>query len=260
MLKRTFIHLPGVGEQTEVQFWRQGLHTWEDFLAAREVPGLGRERLTFLRARVQESLDQEDNPAYFGPLLPHAERWRLFRRFRERAAYLDIETTGYTWPGLQVTVVGLYDGHDMRQFVHGKNLREFPEALKDLDLIVTFNGSQFDLPVLRAYFPEIKLPPVHLDLRFILARLGFKGGLKKIEPRFGIRRPPEVDGLDGYEAVLLWDRHCRGDYHALPQLLTYNREDVVNLETLMDEACRLAESRLLTGRESHGETCLPRHL
>ena len=30
--------------------------------------------------------------------------------FRQRAAYLDIETTGTFWPGLQVTVVGLYDG------------------------------------------------------------------------------------------------------------------------------------------------------
>jgi len=246
MLKRTFIHLPGVGEHTEAQFWDQGLHTWEDFLAAPEVQGLGRERLAQLRSGVKESLAQEDNPAYFGPLLPHADRWRLFRRFRERAAYLDIETTGYTWPGLQVTVVGLYDGDTMRQFVHGRNLGEFPGALKDLDMLVTFNGSQFDLPVLRAYFPEIELPPVHLDLRFILARLGFKGGLKKIEPRFGIHRPPEVDGLGGYEAVLLWDRHCRGDYHALSQLLTYNREDVVNLESLMEQAFQLAQTRLLS--------------
>jgi uncharacterized protein YprB with RNaseH-like and TPR domain len=248
MLKRTFIHLPGVGERTEAHFWSQGLLTWEDFLNAREVPGLGRERLVFLRAGLEESLAQEDNPAYFGPLLPVAERWRLFRRFRGRAAYLDIETTGYAWPGLQVTVVGLYDGNTMRQFIHGQNLEEFPEALENLDLVVTFNGSQFDLPVLRAYFPGLELPPVHLDLRFILARLGFKGGLKRIEPRFGIHRPPEVDGMDGYEAVLLWDRHCRGDYTALPTLLTYNREDVVNLETLMEQAFHLAENRLLGGR------------
>lgn len=248
MLKRTFIHLPGVGEHTEAHFWRQGFRTWEDFLAAEEVPGLGRERLAFLRSGIEESLAHENDPGYFGPRLPVAERWRLFSRFRERAAYLDIETTGYTWPGLQVTVVGLYDGRSMRQFVHGENLEEFPQALENLDLIVTFNGSQFDLPVLRAYFPDLELPPVHLDLRFILSRLGFKGGLKKIEPRFGIHRPPEVDGMDGYEAVLLWDRHCRGDYTALPTLLTYNREDVVNLETLMDQAFNLAENRLLGGR------------
>jgi len=144
-------------------------------------------------------------------------------------------------------VVGLYDGHTMRQFVHGQNLEEFPQALENLDLVITFNGSQFDLPVLRAYFPSLEFPPVHLDLRFILSRLGFKGGLKRIEPRFGIHRPPEVDGMDGYEAVLLWDRHCRGDYTALPTLLTYNREDVVNLETLMERAFQLAENRLLGG-------------
>jgi len=258
MLKRTFIHLPGVGERTEAHFWGQGLHTWEDFLAAREVPGLGRQRLVQLRSGIEESLAHEDNPGYFAPLLPPAERWRLFRRFRERAAYLDIETTGYTWPGLQVTVVGLYDGRDMRQFIHGQNLEEFPEALKNLDLVVTFNGSQFDLPVLRAYFPDLKLPPVHLDLRFILTRLGFKGGLKKIEPRFGIHRPPEVAGMDGYEAVLLWDRHCRGDYNALPTLLTYNREDVVNLEILMDRAFHLAQSRLLGVGGQGLNICAPR--
>jgi hypothetical protein len=258
MLKRTFIHLPGVGEHTEAHFWRQGLHTWEDFLAAAAVSGLGRERLVFLRAAVKESLAQEDNPAYFGPLLPPAERWRLFRLFRARAAYLDIETTGYTWPGLQVTVVGLYDGATMRQFVHGKNLQEFPQALENLDLVITFNGSQFDLPVLRAYFPGLQLPPVHLDLRFILGRLGFKGGLKKIEPRFGIHRPPEVAGMDGYEAVLLWDRHCRGDYHALDQLLTYNREDVVNLEILMDRAFQLGQSRLLGGPDQGLNICANR--
>jgi uncharacterized protein YprB with RNaseH-like and TPR domain len=53
--------------------------------------------------------------------------------------------------------------------------------------------------------------------------------------------------MDGYEAVLLWDRHCRGDYSALPTLLTYNREDVVNMETLMEGAFQLAETRLLGG-------------
>ena len=67
-----------------------------------------------------------------------------------------------------------------------------------------------------------------------MARLGFKGGLKKIEPRFGIHRPKEVNGMDGYMAVLLWQRYQRGDQGALDLLLTYNREDVVNLEVLMD--------------------------
>ncbi len=245
MLKRTFIHLPGVGSRTEAHFWRQGLGTWEDFLMADRVRGLSRERLVRLRAGLHESLGQVKNPAYFAPRLPAPEHWRLFRHFKPRAAYLDIETTGIVWPGLLVTVVGLYDGVHFRQFVQGYNLHEFPAALEIFDLLITYNGTQFDLPVLKAYFPKLSLPPVHLDLRFILARLGFRGGLKRIEPKFGIKRPPEVDGMDGYAAVLLWERYQRGDRTALDLLLEYNRQDVVNLEVLMEGAFKLWQERLL---------------
>ena len=39
----------------------------------------------------------------------------LVSPFRPRVGYLDIETTGSYWPGLSVTVVGLYDGSGLRQ-------------------------------------------------------------------------------------------------------------------------------------------------
>jgi uncharacterized protein YprB with RNaseH-like and TPR domain len=253
MLKRTYIHLPGVGRRTEAHFWRQGLGTWEDFLGAGWVAGLSRDRVRRLREHLQESLGQMANAGYFAARLLPGEHWRLFRQFRPRAAYLDIETTGTFWPGLMVTVVGLYDGVEMRQFVHGYNLHEFPRALEGLDLLVTFNGTQFDLPVLRANFPELSLPPVHVDLRFLLARLGFRGGLKKIEPRFGIQRPEEVDGMDGYMAVILWERYQRGDRTALELLLKYNREDVVNLEVLMEEGFRLYRERLVSWSRGEGQ-------
>src|SRR4030042_6868966 len=247
MLKRTFVHLPGVGFRTEAHFWRQGLVTWEDFLVVEGVSGLGSARLRWLQAELQQSLVHLDEPGYFAPRLPVGEYWRAFRHFRAKAAYLDIETSGASWPHLLVTVVGLYDGRAMRQFVQGHNLEEFPEALEDVDLIVTFNGSQFDLPVLKAYFPHLRLPPLHLDLRFLLTRLGFKGGLKRIEPRFGIRRPPAVEHLDGYDAVLLWERYQRGDRTALDLLLEYKREDVANLETLMEQAFEMCQGLLVGG-------------
>ena len=98
--------------------------------------------------------------------------------------------------------------------------------------------------MLRNFFPDLALPPLHVDLRFLLARLGYRGGLKKIEPRFGIQRPGEVDGMDGYMAVILWERHQRGDRTALELLLQYNREDVVNLEILMEQAFRMQQERL----------------
>lgn len=246
MLKRTFIHLPKVGPRREAHFWRQGIETWEDFLAADWISGLSRERVWGLKKDLRDSDEHLDEPGYFGPRLQAGEHWRLFRAF-PRVGYLDIETTGTFWPGLLVTVAGLYDGVTMRQFVQGYNLQEFPKAIQDFDLLVTFNGTQFDLPVLRAYFMDLELPPLHVDLRFLLTRLGYKGGLKKIEPRFGIHRPNEVNGMDGYMAVILWQRYQRGDRTSLDLLLKYNREDVINLEVLMERAFQMQMERLLPG-------------
>ncbi len=253
MLKRTFIHLPRVGPRREAHFWRQGLETWEDFLAAEWVAGLSRDLVRNLKSELRESVLNVADPGFFGPRLPAAEHWRLFRTF-PRVGYLDIETTGTFWPGLLVTVVGLYDGASMRQFVHGYNLQEFPRVLEDFDFLVTFNGTQFDLPVLRSYFPDLVLPPLHVDLRFLLARLGYKGGLKKIEPRFGIERPAEVNGMDGYMAVILWQRYQRGDRYSLDLLLKYNWEDVINLEVLMEQAYQMQRERLWPGRVFTAET------
>ncbi len=246
MLKKTFIHLPKVGPATELQFWRQGLHTWEDFLAARAVPGLSRMRLAALQRDLEKSLGHLDHPAYFGDRLPANERWRLFEQYRPKTAYLDIETTGANWPNLSVTVIGLYDGRTFHQFVLGENLRDFLDIIENFQILVTYNGSQFDLPVLQAFFDGRPFRHTHIDLRFVLARLGFKGGLKKIEPQFGLARPPDLAGLDGYDAVLLWERSRRGNRAARDLLLRYNQEDVINLESLMEQAYHLACQRALS--------------
>ena len=244
MLKRTFIHLPRVGPATELHLWRQSMHTWEDLLAARRVNGLSPGRLAGHQRWLEKSLAHLDQPAYFSRRLPGAERWRLFDQYRRRTAYLDIETTGAGWPHLSVTVIGLYDGREFHQFVQGQNLPEFLEVIDNYQVLVTFNGSQFDLPVLQAVF-GCTLPQAHIDLRFVLARLGYKGGLKKIEPHFGLNRPSDLAGLDGYDAVLLWQRARRGDQQAYDTLCRYNREDVINLEPLMEQAYQLARGQSL---------------
>src|SRR4030042_5657518 len=121
MLTHTYIHLAGVGPRTEAHFWRQGRGTWEDFLHADRISGLSRERVRRLQEQVRESLEEVANAGYFAARLQPGEHWRLFRHFRPRAAYLDIETTGPFWPGLTGTGGGLYGGQGRRQFVHGYN-------------------------------------------------------------------------------------------------------------------------------------------
>lgn len=244
MLQQTFLHLPGVGPQTERRLWRQGFLNWQQFLDATTVPGVSAAKLAAWQEGLLESLAHLEQPDYFTRRLPAGEHWRLFRHYQARTAYLDIETNGLSWPHLQVTVIGLYDGQRFYQFVWGKNLAEFCELVSRYQVLITFNGRQFDLPVLRTFFPRLSLPPGHIDLRFVLAHLGYKGGLKRLETQFGLHRPPDLADLNGYDAVLLWQRYQRGDRQALELLCRYNQEDVLNLEVLMARAFELACSRL----------------
>ena len=100
---------------------------------------------------------------------------------------------------------------------------------------MTYNGACFDLPVLRQAM-GLPLKQAHIDLRFVLASLGLKGGLKSCERQLGLDRGPLADA-DGFTAVLLWqDYEENANERALDTLLAYNALDVVNLERLMVEA------------------------
>jgi uncharacterized protein len=80
------------------------------------------------------------------------------------------------------------------------------------------NGSQFDVPFLRAHFPQARLDQAHIDLRFALASLGYRGGLKAVERTLGLRRGRLIQEVDGFEAVCLWHCYRRGDRQALRKL------------------------------------------
>ncbi len=172
--------------------------------------------------------------AYFAGGLPYREHWRAFGEFRGRIGYLDIETTGLSSASDAITVIGVYDGRETHTFVRGKNLDAFPKHLRRYSLLVTFNGARFDLPFIRHAIPETVLDQLHVDLMYPLRRMGFRGGLKRIEREMGIVRSEETQGLDGWEAVRLWRAYERGDRKALETLVAYNREDVENLERLME--------------------------
>jgi len=83
-----------------------------------------------------------------------------------------------------------------------------------------------------------------VDLCYLLRRLGLTGGLKHVERQLGISRRPEVKGLDGLDATRLWREYRRGSREALDLLLTYNKEDVVNMEALLAYGCAEMARRL----------------
>ncbi len=238
MLKNTFVHVPGIGDRTEQSLWNLGIHSWEILLAdsSPRLPIAGKRASELIR-HIDESVLrlEEGDVRYFAGLLTPGLYWRFFPDFMCKTAYLDIETTGLGSPDDHVTAVTVYDGTSIRCFVHGENMDSFAEEIDRFDVIVTFNGKCFDIPFLRNCL-GVPMDQVHIDLRYILAALGYRGGLKGCERRLGIARD-ELDGVDGFFAVLLWDEYVKNrNPRALETLLAYNIADTVNLERLMVEA------------------------
>lgn len=246
MLRHTFIHLPGVGSVTEAELWSAGVTTWEQFLDCRVLPSRVQWRRDELCAQViaSQSRLRDADAFYFDSSLPGAERWRLYADFRQCAAFLDIETTGLSAQQGHITMVGLLDAQGYTPFVWGENLEDIRSAVERYDLIVTFNGASFDIPFIEHHFGHIFRRTAHIDLRFPLRRLGYKGGLKSIESQLGLSRPSDLSGLDGFDAVLLWQMWRKGDKGARDTLVRYNAEDVASLPALADLVYNRLASRL----------------
>jgi len=245
MLEKTFVHVQGIGYQTERRLWEQGADRWSTFLADPTAYRVSRARLPGLIdtvSRSPEALARGDF-AFFRERLAPRDHWRALRDFPGRVIYLDIETDGGT-DFDNVTVVGVYDGQVLRQYVRGENLLDFPEAMDEVALIVTFFGGGFDIPVLRNAFPRVRFDQLHLDLCPSLRRLGLAGGLKSIERQVGIERSRETSGLSGWDAVRLWREWRYGSKEALELLLRYNGEDVLNMAPLADLAYHGLTQRL----------------
>lgn len=238
MLRQTFCHVPGVGMKAEERLWASGVTSWDAL--GETVPGVTPRKREALARHLDESRRHlaGRNPKFFEETLPASENWRLFGEFRDRVAYVDIETTGLGGYGDHITTIALYDGREIRHYVHGQNLEDFKRDIHGYGLLVTYNGKCFDLPFLRSAF-GLALDQAHIDLRYVLAGLGYKGGLKACERRLGLDRG-DLAEVDGYFAVLLWNeyRHRR-NVQALEALLAYNIRDAVNLEALLIRAYNL---------------------
>ncbi len=237
MLTSTFCHIDGVGPTTERKLWGAGIRCWDD-LPASDAGPLPAGRMRKLREEAAWSAERlsAGDVQYFYNALPTAEHWRLFAAYREQTAYLDIETTGLDHEADRITTIVVYDGTTIRHYVQGQNLDDFARDIEAYRMIVTYNGKSFDVPFIRSAL-RARMGHAHIDLRYVLSSLGFRGGLKECEKLFpGLARDDLAD-IDGYFAVLLWNDYRRnGNPLALETLLAYNTLDVVNLAVLMAEA------------------------
>lgn len=245
MLENSFVHLPGIGPETEARLWAEGLHTW-DQLAERLPDLFGAKKALKLAVALEEGRAACDGAewAYFQGRLKGAEMWRclpaVLRAHADEIAYLDIETTGLGFPpqSHSTTIAVYWRGQLHCEHDHERKRRLLCALDGEAKMLVTFNGGTFDLPFLRREF-GLAFAQAHVDLRFWLRKLGHGGGLKAIQRRFPeVHQRASMD-IDGFDAVRLWALHRRGVPNALETLLTYNAEDTIVLEQLMYRALAL---------------------
>lgn len=177
----------------------------------------------------------------------------------DRILYLDTETTGLAGAGTVAFEVGLgwQEGNTFR--VRQLVMRDYPEEkflLEEIvriaerfDVVCTFNGKTFDLPLLRNRFIMNRirtscLDKPHIDLLHIARRV-WKLRLQRCnltnleEALLGV---PRVDDLPGAQVPERFFSYLKtGDFTLLDDVLDHNEQDIVSLQNLLCHMCRMYE-------------------
>jgi len=228
MLTNSFV-FPGINKEIETTIWKNNILNWQEFQKQSHVLPIQENKKKQINSYINKSQTalKNNHHHFFKDCIAASEHWRLYKQFP--CCYVDIETTGLSRYHNQITTIALFNGKESKVFVQGQNLNDFLDEIKKYKVMVTYNGKTFDLPFMQTKF-NTNFDAIHIDLRYPLAKLGYKGGLKNIEKQLGVARQEEVDGR---LAVKLWYRYKSGDVASLELLKRYNIEDVENLLPLM---------------------------
>lgn len=238
MLIHTFQHLWGITPKKEYAFWQSGVISWKEY--EKSFPSQ-------YSLFSDDTSSPPDSPLYlsqkalagedvdfFANNLPNHEFYRIAASFPEKTLFLDIETTGLSRHYDKITLVGWSMGKEYGAYIQGGSDEAFKQAISKAKIIVTFNGSLFDIPFIKQEFNGLNLPVCHVDLRFLAKRVGLSGGQKAIETEIGVKRPHNLENIMGEAAPVLWYKYRWGDMRALKQLIQYNHADIEGMKAIFD--------------------------
>ena len=241
LLRSSFQHLPGISASKERRLWSEGVLDWMDLLRRGPVQlDLYRRRGGELQCAVEASEQAlaSGDISYFASRLPKRELYRVAASFPERCTFLDIESTGLSTHYDRITLVGWSVGSTYTALIDPDRVSQLLHDLREYPIVVTFNGSLFDLPFLAKRFRMDWSDVFHVDLRYLAKRVGLTGGQKKIEDEIGITREGSLQELDGAGAVSLWFDYKEGDLEALRKLVRYNHADIEGMKYLFEDVVR----------------------
>ncbi len=241
MLRNSFIFLPKVGVATEKKLFDQDIKSWSDFLKIEKIKGFSKKKKELCNKILTEASNAliNENSKFFNKV-PSKEKWRLYEDFKDQVVFLDIEIGRNNQ---DIILIGLFDGFESKFFVKGVNLgkEEFFKELNKYKLVISFNGSAFDIPLIERYFrTAIELP--HWDIKHACLKLGLKGGLKEVEIMLNLTRPVH---LYGNPSELWRTFFASKDREYLDLLIKYNEEDIVNLKPIAEFCFKELKERLI---------------
>lgn len=169
---------------------------------------------------------------------------------KDRLLFMDTETSGLAMDSLAFLLgLGYWQGDEFvveQIFLEDPSaepqmLRQFARRLKTRDVLITFNGKRFDVPLLLKSFRRQSLESPfatshHLDLlpaarRAIPGRRRYR--LSALETDvLDFHRVGDVPGRD---IPPLWSRYQRSrDFSLMKGVLEHNRHDIVSMVILLD--------------------------
>ncbi len=176
-----------------------------------------------------------------------------------RILYLDTETTGFAGAGTVAFLVGLGwwgpDGFEVHQYL----MRDYPEeryvlektaeACERFDVLCTFNGRSFDVPLLRDRFLLNRLPAAclekpHIDLLHIARRIWRlrlkRCNLSALEE--AVLDQYREDDLPGAQVPQrFFDYLKTGQFDLLRDVLRHNAQDIASLCVLLSRMAAMYE-------------------
>lgn len=234
MITEAFLHFKGIGPKNIHKIKEAGFNSWDDIIRnSADLPfGEKLNNSILEEARKYISLLEDNNIIKLTNSFHPSDKWRVLYRFFHKASFFDIETNPYNWHN-PITVITCFHRGKIFKYVRGKNLEEFIDLTQEIELLVSFNGISFDVPIILNHYHIPALPCAHIDLRWIAYHNGHKGGLKSIERKLNIKRPNDLEGVDGMMAVALWDNWERKkDTKSLDLLVRYCSADSLSLYLL----------------------------
>lgn len=241
MLKSTFQHIKGIGKKTERELWSRGLKTWDDYEKAQPLQYSlfndfppENDSLLYKSKLAYEKGDLN----FFSKYLSTAEYYRIALEFPDQVLFLDIETTGLSLYYDIISMIGWSVGKKYGVYINGQDSGNLKNALKNAKVIVTFNGTMFDLKFIEKYLNKPVIPPVHIDLRFFAKRVGLSGGQKSIEQEIGFHRASDIEDMLGEAAPILWHKYRRGNIAAMKRLIEYNHADIEGMKFILDHCIK----------------------